>query len=128
MSPCCVEDHYFWPCPADAPGPGCNIWIALSPMSVRRGGGLAIAAGSYRAPWRDEAIAAIVRSALHPTPIWCSRTCCRAIRLRSSQSQKRDGLLQTCQLETISPELHRECENVRKEWNMRPGDAIIHTR
>lgn len=61
-----------------------------------------MSAGSYRARWRDRAIAAISGgSGAHPD---------------------------TCGLERLSPALHRRAEARRVEWRMRPGDAIVHDR
>lgn len=97
------DDSFFWPCPPDAPGPGVNAWVALSPYKSGNGGGLALAAGSHRAWWRERAIRAINRP-----------------RGRMPVS--------TCDLARNAPWIHALCELRRREFELAPGDALIHTR
>jgi hypothetical protein len=98
------DDLFFWPCPEDAPGPGINVWVALSEYSPRRGGGLAVALGSHTARWHDDAVKAISTAGPNGEPP------------------------NTCGLELRAPRLNRKVEARRKEWRMQPGDAIVHTR
>lgn len=49
-----VDDKYFWPCHDDSTG--VNVWIALSPMSAARGGGLAVSPGSHKEKFAQDGI------------------------------------------------------------------------
>lgn len=53
-----VDDKFFWPCHNDFTG--VNVWIALSPMSAERGGGLAVSPGSHKEKFAQNAIPIIV--------------------------------------------------------------------
>jgi Phytanoyl-CoA dioxygenase (PhyH) len=53
-----VDDKFFWPCHDDFTG--VNVWIALSPMSAERGGGLAVSPGSHKEKFAQNAIPIIV--------------------------------------------------------------------
>ena len=60
---CCgwhEDDLKFWPCPKNAPGPGLNVWIALSDYKAAHGGGMAIIKRSHTAPWADKVRRAIM--------------------------------------------------------------------
>lgn len=60
---CCgwhVDDSFFWPCPRNAPGPGLNVWIALSDYKAAHGGGMAVIKRSHTAPWADKVRRAIM--------------------------------------------------------------------
>lgn len=48
-----VDDKFFWPSHDDYTG--VNVWIALSPMSVERGGGLAVSPGSHKEKFAQNA-------------------------------------------------------------------------
>lgn len=52
-----VDDKFFWPCHNDFTG--VNVWIALSPMSAERGGGLAVSPGSHKEQFAQNAIPVI---------------------------------------------------------------------
>lgn len=78
---------------------GLNVWIALSDYCSSQGGGLAIAPGSHRKPWTGKA-----RDLLRKTG-------------------------RTCALAEIGPDYHSECEKLAlRTMDMKPGDAIIHSR
>lgn len=49
-----VDDKFFWP--ADDEKTGINVWIALSPMSAKVGGGLAVSPGSHKEKFAQDAI------------------------------------------------------------------------
>ena len=49
-----VDDKFFWPCQDDSTG--VNVWIALSPMSAKRGGGLAVSPGSHKEKFAQDGI------------------------------------------------------------------------
>jgi len=93
-----VDDDFFWPAPRDAPGPGVNVWLALDKITSDRGGGLAVARGSHTAEYLD---------------------CREAIS---------GGPGNTCGLAKIAPEKAKRLESVAVVPDMKPGDAIIHTR
>lgn len=95
-----VDDESFWPTKVNNRGSeGVNVWIALSEYKRSRGGGLAIAPTSHARSWTKRA-----RDLLRSTG-------------------------KTCQLESLSPELHTSCEALaERTMDMQPGDAIIHSR
>lgn len=78
-----------------------NVWLALDEISEETGGGLAVARASHTAEYLDcrEAIAGF---------------------------EDRPG--KTCGLKDIAPDKAKRLEDVAVVPNMRPGDAIIHTR
>jgi ectoine hydroxylase-related dioxygenase (phytanoyl-CoA dioxygenase family) len=91
-----VDDPFFWPSPLETKGAdGVNVWIALSPMRKRFGGGLAIAPTSHRADWMKQARKAIFDSN------------------------------RTCAMKTESPEHHAKIEALSLTFDMEPGDAIV---
>lgn len=49
-----VDDGFFWPCHEDSTG--VNVWIALSSMPAKRGGGLAVSPGSHKEKFAKDAI------------------------------------------------------------------------
>jgi Phytanoyl-CoA dioxygenase (PhyH) len=53
-----VDDKFFWPCYDGSTG--INVWIALSPMSAKRGGGLAVSPGSHKEKFAQDSIPIIV--------------------------------------------------------------------
>ncbi len=100
-----VDDKYFWPCedsPVHTPDAGVNVWITLSPLRSSEGGGLAIAPTSHSISWREDARAVI--------------------------SGATSGIPQTCAMEKLSPDFHNKFEELKKTFDMEPGDAIIHDR
>lgn len=92
-----VDDKMFWPCRNELTG--INVWIALSPISVKQGGGLAVAKGSYKMKWAQDSIPII-----------------------------HEGTFKTCSMEKLNEGIHRKFEAIKLEWDMQPGDAIIHDR
>ena len=100
------DDKVFWPTqdvPAGSPREGCNVWIALTPVRAADGGGLAVAPGSFRAPWREEAQSAI-RFELGKEP---------AV---------------TCDIAKRSPRSRSRLERSKALHDMEPGDALVHAR
>jgi len=98
-----VDDRTFWPCEDEKIGlrdAGVNVWITLSPVSVKSGGGLAVALGSHRAKFAEKARKVI----------------------------KEKGGQTTCLLETLAPDLHEKMEELKALHDLEPGDAIIHDR
>jgi len=96
-----VDDKYFWPCEDKNIGQrdaGVNVWITLSPVSVKEGGGLAIAKGSHKAAFAKKAREAIKKP------------------------------FTTCLLESLAPDLHDKMEKLKTIYDLEPGDAIIHDR
>eukprot|EP00596_Hydrurales_sp_CCMP1899_P002344 CAMPEP_0119040354 /NCGR_PEP_ID=MMETSP1177-20130426/10246_1 /TAXON_ID=2985 /ORGANISM="Ochromonas sp, Strain CCMP1899" /LENGTH=279 /DNA_ID=CAMNT_0007005317 /DNA_START=194 /DNA_END=1033 /DNA_ORIENTATION=+ len=92
-----VDDKFFWPCEDEVTG--VNVWIALSPMTAKQGGGLAVTPGSHKVNFAQRAIDTI-----------------------------RQGNYQTCQMETLAPDIHDKLEAMKVVYDMEPGDAIIHDR
>lgn len=101
-----VDDDAFWPCEFSKPGQheGINVWIALSDYKIENGGGLAVARSSHRANWMQKA---------------------RAI-IRAKNSV--NGQPQTCHMESLSPEYHKNCQRLKETFNLTAGDAIFHSR
>eukprot|EP00290_Baffinella_frigidus_P005539 CAMPEP_0180138232 /NCGR_PEP_ID=MMETSP0986-20121125/12742_1 /TAXON_ID=697907 /ORGANISM="non described non described, Strain CCMP2293" /LENGTH=370 /DNA_ID=CAMNT_0022079959 /DNA_START=47 /DNA_END=1159 /DNA_ORIENTATION=- len=104
-----VDDKFFWPVEdvppgADAPV-GCNVWIALTPVSTHTGGGLAVAAGSSSASWREE---------------------CRSV--ITGEEGGGEGRPRTCRMAELSPAFDARFENLKLLHDMAPGDALVHTR
>jgi hypothetical protein len=100
-----TDDKFFWPTedvPAGSLLEGCNVWIALTPVRASDGGGLAVAPGSFTAPWREEAQAAI---AFAP-----------------------GSIPTTCDIAKRSPKNRARLENLKLLHDMEPGDAIVHAR
>lgn len=92
-----VDDKYFWPCGDEKTG--VNVWIALSPMTAKQGGGLAVTPGSHKADFAEKA----------------------------KETIRKDPLL-TCHIETLDPDIHNKLEAMKTVYDMEPGDAIIHDR
>ena len=92
------DDSSFWPCPKNAPGPGLNVWIALSDYKAAHGGGMGVVKGSHTARWADR-----VRKLIN-----------------------RPG--NTCALASLAPRLHRRCERNACSFDLRAGDALVCSR
>jgi len=98
-----VDDRVFWPCEDKNIGKrdaGVNVWITLSPVSAKEGGGLAIAPGSHRVGFAKKAREAI--AAMGPAT--------------------------TCFLQKLAPECHEKMERLKVVHDLEAGDAIIHDR
>ncbi|PQM57556.1 MAG: hypothetical protein CML47_10540 [Rhodobacteraceae bacterium] len=102
-----VDDKIFWPCYDDsklgAANEGINVWITLSPLRAKEGGGLAVAPGSSNATWREKCRGFIGTFTPGAPPI-------------------------TCELATLSPKCNRLLESMKTLHDMEPGDAIFHSR
>lgn len=90
-----VDDKSFWPVQNDLTG--INVWIALSPITVKQGGGLVVAKGSFKMKWTKDVIPIIHE-------------------------------YNTCALRKLNKEIHKKFETIKLQWDMQPGDAIIHDR
>ncbi|KAJ1452735.1 hypothetical protein M885DRAFT_588963 [Pelagophyceae sp. CCMP2097] len=105
-----VDDKFFWPCRDSAPRDkraGINVWVTLSPVGTKDGC-LALAPGSHDAPWREKC-----------------RRCIAAVPAA--------GFPRTCDLAILSPACAKRCEAAWRtvsgaDFDMAPGDAIIHSR
>jgi Phytanoyl-CoA dioxygenase (PhyH) len=95
-----VDDAAFWPAVEDTTGP--TFWIALDPLLVQEGGGLAV----------------LNRTLFRQTePLELTEDICR---------QTIAGA--TCDMPEKSPECHAKMEATKMQFDMRPGDAIIWDR
>ena len=111
-----VDDLGFWP--ANAESPGVNAWIAFDDMPVELGGGFALAVGSHKAAWRDEAY--YVTGTPHTFPEEGFRSAQDVFERRTGNG--------TCNIKTSANHLHRRMEETRRIYNVRRGDVIFHTR
>jgi hypothetical protein len=95
-----VDDAGFWPALEDTTGP--TFWIALDPLLIREGGGLAV----------------LNRTQFRQTdPVDLTEDMCRVAIAGA-----------TCDMPEKSPECHAKMEATKMEFDMRPGDAIIWDR
>lgn len=95
-----VDDAGFWPAVEDTTGP--TFWIALDPLLVSEGGGLAV----------------LNRTLFAETePLDITEDSCR---------QAIAGA--TCDMTEKSPACHAKMEATKMEFDMRPGDAIVWDR
>lgn len=103
-----VDDKFFWPCydnpELGATDEGVNVWITLSPLLAREGGGLAVAPKSSRAIWREK---------------------CRKF-IGTFDATNLAG--NTCELATLSPKCHYRLESMKVLHDMEPGDALFASR
>ncbi|KAG5186089.1 hypothetical protein JKP88DRAFT_262546 [Tribonema minus] len=97
-----VDDFGFWPAEEDTTG--VTVWVALSPMRVKEGGGIMVAKGTHHTDGR--------------APAWV-RGCRDAIRKGSGQ---------TCRMAELAPECVPKLDAVGASWDMEPGDAVIWDR
>jgi len=86
---------------------GINVWITLSPVTSKEGGGLAVALGSHNLTGKGRA-GKIIQKAR------------RAIISKGPQTQ--------CILDKIEPSCHNYMERSKRVYDLQPGDAIIHDR
>ena len=84
-----------------------NVWIALSPTTAEEGGGLAVAPGSHD-PSGKGTIGRLAQKAR------------RAI--------ASNGARTTCFLDMLEPDCNAQMEQIKRVYDMQPGDAIIHDR
>jgi hypothetical protein len=95
-----VDDAGFWPAVEDTTGP--TFWIALDPLLVREGGGLAV----------------LNRTLFRQTePLDLTEDICRLAIAGA-----------TCDMPEKSPQCHAKMEATKMEFDMQPGDAIIWDR
>jgi hypothetical protein len=95
-----VDDAGFWPAVEDTTGP--TFWIALDPLLVSEGGGLAV----------------LNRTLFRQTePMDLTEDVCRQVIAGA-----------TCDMPDKSPECHAKMEANKMQFDMRPGDAIIWNR
>ena len=90
-----VDDKSFWPVQNDLTG--INVWITLSPVTIKQGGGLVIAKGSFNMNWTKDVIPIIHEH-------------------------------NTCALKRIDKVMFNRFDSIKLQWDMQPGDAIIHDR
>ncbi|CAM9836366.1 unnamed protein product [Chrysoparadoxa australica] len=112
-----VDDPFFWP--ANPESGGLNVWVAMSQYNAAEGGGLLVAPGTHR---HSPASAGLTHLQATISP--------HSLPLRPGPhdwpSEAREVIKpNTCDLETLSPELWEKFEAVRKTWDMQPGDALI---
>lgn len=113
-----VDDWIFWPTIAQESTSGVNAWIALDDMPARLGGGIAVSPMSHTADWRHEAYQAI-----GSTP---TQDANKGLVLGSDLSKK--GILNTCKMADLAPELAQRMERSRIVFDYRKGDILFHTR
>lgn len=95
-----VDDRGFWPSLEDTTGP--TFWIALDPLLIQEGGGLAV----------------LNRTLFRATePLDLTEKHCRKFI---------EGA--TCDMHGKSPECHAKMEASKIQFDMRPGDAMIWDR
>lgn len=98
-----VDDKVFWPCEDRKFGErdaGINVWIALSPISAKEGGGLALAKGSHKVSFAKKAREIIAEN----------------------------GARTTCSLGRLDPRLNTKMEKLKVLYDLEAGDAIFHNR
>jgi hypothetical protein len=99
-----VDDKVFWPCEDGnfgKPNAGINVWITLSSISKKNGGGLALARGSHvKKGWTRKAREVIAER----------------------------GPITTCQLQALDLESWERMEGLKETHDLQPGDAIFHNR
>jgi len=111
-----VDDTGFWPATANAPG--VNAWIAIDDMPVYGGGGFALAVGSHRASWRQDAHEAIGSTMTNPQDGFKDAA-------DLFQSRVGEG---TCNLKRAAPHLHRRMEETKRIYEVRRGDVVFTDR
>ena len=111
-----VDDSGFWPATAEAPG--VNAWVAFDDMKSEQGGGFALAVGSHKATWREEAY--VVTGSTHTTPPEGYRDVADLFSNRTGSG--------TCNIKTAAPHLHRRMEETKRVYEIKRGDVIFHTR
>lgn len=111
-----VDDLGFWPATPEALG--INAWIALDDMPLEGGGGFALAVSSHKATWREEAYFVTGASTSFPRDGYTS-----AVDL----FERRTGS-GTCNIKTSAPHLHRRMEETKRQYDVKQGDVIFHTR
>ena len=111
-----VDDTGFWPATAEAPG--VNAWVALDDMPTERGGGFALAVGSHKATWREEAYHKI--GSTHTFPKEGFQSAVDLVENRVGNG--------TCNLKTAAPHLHQRMEETMRIYDLKRGDVIFHTR
>ncbi|KAL3898087.1 MAG: hypothetical protein SGARI_006762, partial [Bacillariaceae sp.] len=95
-----VDDAAFFPVDPDHVGP--TFWIALDPLNIEEGGGLAV----------------LNRTLFAETPpLDLSEEDCRAAIAGA-----------TCEMPEKSPQCQAKMETSKMEFDMRPGDAIVWDR
>lgn len=95
-----IDDAGFWPAVEDTTGP--TFWIALDPLLVEEGGGLAV----------------LNRTLFHETePLDVTEDKCRKAIAGA-----------TCSMPEKSPQCHAKMEATKLQIDMRPGDAIVWDR
>ena len=112
---CCgwhVDDATFWPTSA-ASKPGVNAWIAVDDIPASRGGGLGVSPGSHKAPWRQRAYKAIGSTQMY---------------LTGELDPNTPSIPQTCNMETLDPELAHTIDGTQKVFDYQRGDILFHTR
>jgi ectoine hydroxylase-related dioxygenase (phytanoyl-CoA dioxygenase family) len=94
-----VDDKYFWP--ASDESTGVNFWVALSPMRITEGGGIRVVNQSLAEPFFEECLKVISKPVFPPI---------------------------TCEMETHSPDCHKQMLEASMVFDMEPGDALIWDR
>lgn len=86
---------------------GINVWISLSEVTAKEGGGLAVAPGSHNLTGKGRAGRAFQKAR-------------RAIASAGAQT--------TCALAMLEPTCQDHLEKIKRVYDLQPGDAIIHDR
>lgn len=111
-----TDDTGFWP--ATGAAPGVNAWIALDDMPSMGGGGFALAVGSHRAAWRQEAHQVTGSTLTLPK---------QGFRDVADMFANRTGS-GTCNIKTSAPHLHKRMEESMRVYDVKRGDVIFHDR
>lgn len=111
-----VDDTGFWPATAEAVG--INAWIAIDDMPTYSGGGFALAVGSHKAPWRQDAHKAIGSTMTYPKDGFKDVQ-------DLFDSRVGEG---TCNLKRAAPHLNRRMEETKRIYEVKRGDVIFTDR
>lgn len=100
-----IDDKVFWPCTDTNYGQvdaGINVWITLSEIDSKIGGGLALAQGSHveNQDWIQTAREVI----------------------------RKGGPTTTCQMANLDEQSWNQLEALKQVFDFQPGDAIFHNR
>jgi hypothetical protein len=114
-----VDDLGFWP--ATPESTGINAWVAMDDMHLHdHHSGFALAVGSHRAAWRKAAYYWTGAPDIDHFPKDGYHNASHLFASRTGHG--------TCNLETAAPHLHRRMEETSRQYPVRRGDVIFHTR
>jgi len=110
-----VDDTGFWP--STSSSPGINAWIAIDDMPKSTGGGFALSIGSHLAEWKEEVYNITGSTFTLPD---------EGYRDAEDMFQRRG--VGTCNIKNAASHLHEKLEDVKRVYDLRAGDVILHTR